>query len=127
MRTKRVLRYFCDFCKRGSLSKTSMTRHESICWNNPHRDCLECGGRATDVSANSKKLMAAPELKPMDEVGFQTLDTVPASIGCASCTIAAILQGKGTDFIVRELRPRQHYRHHGVSGNLVAYPGDSNE
>lgn len=42
MRTKRVNRYYCDFCKKAGQSKPSMERHESGCTLNPNRVCRVC-------------------------------------------------------------------------------------
>ena len=36
--------YYCDYCKKHGLSKSSMVRHELICHMNPANDrpCLHC-------------------------------------------------------------------------------------
>ena len=35
MKTKRVLRYYCDFCGRGGCGKYAMEVHEKYCTMNP--------------------------------------------------------------------------------------------
>ena len=42
MRTKKVNRYWCDFCNKAGLSASSMLRHEKHCTMNPHRECRVC-------------------------------------------------------------------------------------
>lgn len=42
MRTKKVNRYFCDFCKRSGGSAYHMRRHEVGCTANPERECGMC-------------------------------------------------------------------------------------
>lgn len=42
VRTKKVNRYWCDFCKKASLSSGAMRKHESRCTLNPERVCRMC-------------------------------------------------------------------------------------
>ncbi len=37
MKTKKVSRYYCDFCNKGKLSKPWMVKHERHCYKNPDR------------------------------------------------------------------------------------------
>ena len=52
MRTKKVNRYWCDFCNRAGLSAGHMRVHEKHCTMNPARECRVCklvdGGRDAD-------------------------------------------------------------------------------
>ena len=43
MRTKRVNRYYCDFCPKAGGSAGHMKRHERGCTMNPDRVCGVCG------------------------------------------------------------------------------------
>jgi len=43
MRTKKVNRYWCDFCNKGMLSAGGMRNHEKHCTKNPERACKVCG------------------------------------------------------------------------------------
>ena len=36
--------YGCDFCKRTNVRKTTMERHEKVCYYNPDRECPICDG-----------------------------------------------------------------------------------
>lgn len=42
MRTRKVNRYYCDFCKKANCSKSAMEIHESHCTKNPERVCRFC-------------------------------------------------------------------------------------
>lgn len=42
MKTKKVNRYYCDFCGKGGCSAGHMKKHESRCTNNPNRECGMC-------------------------------------------------------------------------------------
>ena len=55
MKTKRVNRYYCDYCKKSGCSAGHMRRHEERCTMNPERTCRVC------------KLVEA-EQKPMAEL-----------------------------------------------------------
>ena len=43
MRTKRVNRYYCEYCKKSGCSAPHMSRHEKRCTLNPNRTCGVCG------------------------------------------------------------------------------------
>ncbi len=42
MKTKKVNRYWCDYCNKAGLSKSAMERHEKHCTLNPSRACRVC-------------------------------------------------------------------------------------
>ena len=42
MKTRKVNRYYCDFCKKQGGSASHMRRHESACTMNPKRICRVC-------------------------------------------------------------------------------------
>ena len=63
VRTRHVIRYYCDFCPRGYFKKASMMRHEKGCTANPNRVCGLC-----DYAIPSLKQ------KPMEDL-----------IACLSC------------------------------------------
>ena len=75
MKTKRVLRYYCDFCKKAGCSKFHMEQHEKHCTMNPNRSCGMCTAMDTN-QANLAGLMALlPDPKDFErtervELGF---------------------------------------------------------
>ncbi len=50
MRTKKVNRYYCDFCKKSGGSAYHMRRHEAGCTANPNRQCGMCNGAGYDAA-----------------------------------------------------------------------------
>ena len=42
MKTKRVNRYYCDYCKKSNCSAPSISKHERHCTMNPNRKCRMC-------------------------------------------------------------------------------------
>lgn len=86
MRTKTVLRHYCDHCNRGMFKKAAMVKHESNCIRNPLRTCIVC-------DKHDLKTTPMPELLAALE---QTLDALrTAAHGCPACMLAAIVQAKG--------------------------------
>jgi len=86
MRTKRVLRYYCDHCRKGSCGKASMAKHEARCIHNPERTCgfCEIAGLATEPIADLKKALEDGDLAGVLE----------KSSGCPACVLAAIVQSR---------------------------------
>jgi hypothetical protein len=89
MRTKKVTRYYCDFCSKSKATKVSMARHESVCYFNPTRCCVTCGQEnhagqlpQTNVAENRDRL---------DKFGFD-VDRLYEAIKCPTCVLAAVLQ-----------------------------------
>ena len=42
MRSKKVWRYYCEFCKKSGCSKYHIEKHENHCTANPNRGCGFC-------------------------------------------------------------------------------------
>ena len=43
MRTRKVIRYICDYCNKGFWKKSDAAEHEKKCFHNPEtRSCLSC-------------------------------------------------------------------------------------
>ena len=43
MKSQKVWRYYCDFCKKSGCRKDAMVKHELHCTMNPNRICRMCG------------------------------------------------------------------------------------
>lgn len=89
MRSKRVWRYYCDHCRKGSCGKASMIKHESRCIKNPQRKCGFC-----------ERMEFAPVAMPelMKALGSGDVDALrQKSNGCPACMLAAIVQSKITE------------------------------
>ena len=87
MRAKRVLRYYCDHCKKGSLRKNCMEKHEQRCIRNPERVCGFCLHRAEEgVQQQCMEML----ITAIDNGGLEKLKA--ASKDCPGCIISAIVQ-----------------------------------
>lgn len=61
MRTKKVNRYWCDFCNKAGLQAGAMRKHEKHCTLNPARTCRVClmiGDDMTDEEVEAKVPLA---------------------------------------------------------------------
>lgn len=80
MRTKRVLRYWCDYCNKSMGSKNGMQTHERHCTMNPNRYCRMCNGRQKPIK----------ELSNAANKGLTELRAV--AYGCPACMLSGIRQ-----------------------------------
>ena len=80
MRTKRVLRYWCDYCNKSMGSKNGMQNHERHCTMNPNRYCRICNGRQKPIK----------ELTISANLGLDKLRAV--ALDCPACILAGIRQ-----------------------------------
>lgn len=55
MRTKKVVRYYCDHCAKGMFKKPSMARHELVCYRNPKRVCHRCNNNPDHCITGERK------------------------------------------------------------------------
>jgi hypothetical protein len=108
MKTKRVNRYYCDFCKKSGCSAPHLKRHEERCTMNPNRHCGVCDMMEDDVAAPLTELVAmwpnAANYKTKDEFGEvidyrladdagAVLEAVREASGrCPACILASIRQ-----------------------------------
>jgi hypothetical protein len=109
MRTKKVSRYWCDYCNKAGLSKSAMERHEKHCTLNPERSCRVCnlvqGG--SHGLPMSELVALLPDSKPyhtaapFDDKEHQELHAAlevalpalrEAVSGCPACIMAALRQ-----------------------------------
>lgn len=93
MRTKRVLRYFCDFCSKGMFQKPAMLRHEVICLQNPGRKCWACEQFGLSAAPLSELIDIAKKV-PHQNKPEDLADLRAASGGCPACILSAILQSQ---------------------------------
>lgn len=76
MRTKKVIRYYCDHCSKGWFQKPAAIRHEAVCYRNKDRVCHRCQGEA-------------PTLKHV----WDRRQPIQAMAGeCPDCLMAAVIQ-----------------------------------
>lgn len=114
MRTKKVSRYWCDFCNKAGLRADAMQKHEKHCTMNPNRECRVCahinggGGSDPERLAGLVKLLPTAVEYAHDGVGRPTPEYVAfceaiqaaipalreAADGCPACMMAALRQAK---------------------------------
>lgn len=112
MRSKKVMRYWCDHCNKAGLRAHAMAKHERHCTKNPARACRTCtlinGGNGPD-SDELRALVAmlpTPVAQDWDSIGNpspqfekfmrEVAEVAPrlreAAGGCPACMLAAIRQ-----------------------------------
>jgi len=83
MRSKRVWRYYCDFCKKSGCNGGHIRKHEASCCSNPNRICQMCPW----VDGEQRP---TPELQASFEAGG--LDALRLVAGaCPACMLAGII------------------------------------
>jgi len=110
MRTKRVNRYYCDFCKKSGCHAPSIRKHEQRCTMNPDRECKMCKLAENDQKPMSVLVAILPNpdnylFKDEDsylqfhtkfyevlDMAMQTLRNVTND--CPACILAALRQAR---------------------------------
>ena len=84
MRSKRVLRYWCDYCNKSGGRKDSMIKHEKHCIKNPNRVCRMC------IANDSKQLSTDELVFILTTQGIDKLKE--ATKNCPACILNAIVK-----------------------------------
>lgn len=87
MKSRHVLKWFCEFCGRGRQGKKRMQEHESHCIMNPNRKCRMCELHSLHPNPLAD-LIAGMNDSGNDDTVLRMAD------GCPECTLAAIKQDK---------------------------------
>ena len=100
MKTKKVYRYYCDYCKKSGCSKRHLQHHEERCTLNPHRICGYCKLLDQEQPEIDDLLAILPS--PEKHSGYGNAlyaaieDALPklreAAGGCPACILAALRQ-----------------------------------
>ena len=95
MKTKKVNRYYCDYCKKANCSSAGMKKHELHCTMNPERICRMCRIVGSQQVPMTKLLKILPEGSP-DNFCLEVEQALPklraATNGCPACMLAALRQ-----------------------------------
>jgi hypothetical protein len=114
MRTKKVNRYWCDFCNKAGLQSRAIVKHEAHCTLNPARDCRVCGLMGGSVKVGVERMAGLVAILPGyveyngDGWGNPTAEYVAfckalpeaipalraATNNCPACIMAALRQAK---------------------------------
>ena len=99
MKSKRVLRYYCDFCKKSGCGKYAMEQHELYCTMNPNRKCKMCAiADMEQLPIDAlKRLLPLPKVMEDDYgVGYTVeenpLKKLHEATDCPACILATIRQ-----------------------------------
>lgn len=89
MKSKQVWRHRCDFCKKASLNKPAMAKHELHCTGNPNRKCRMC-----DIIGEPQVLLQQL-VNTLNGCSYENekdklQDLRRKSNGCPACMLAAI-------------------------------------
>ncbi len=116
MKSKRVLRFECDHCKKRGYSAAHMARHERACTKNPKRICGICavaiGQTQPDIEALKTMVLASGMHECEHDDEGSCSDYVPegftdelrkAAGRCPMCMIAAVRQSGMSAAILKEL------------------------
>ena len=107
MKTKKVNRYYCDFCKKAGGSAGHMRRHEKHCTLNPRRTCGVCKLIEADPPPLSDLVAVLPDVEKYTigispehtfhsgltgDANFALKKLREAAENCPACILAAIRQ-----------------------------------
>lgn len=102
MITKRVLRYYCEHCRKSSGSKFHMTSHERGCTLNPSRVC-GLHAKMEEKQPPTADLVAMLNGVTSEVDAADALARVrKACDGCPACILAAIRQARCVERICVE-------------------------
>ena len=96
MITKKVSRHYCEFCRRGSVKKPTMLKHESGCTANPNRVCGLC------AYAGLTPRPTVELIKAFEDSGCSLDDLRKATENCPGCILAVLRQSKMNNDIPEE-------------------------
>ena len=95
MRTKKVNRYYCDFCKKAGCSASAMAKHEKHCTMNPNRVCRFCSYADEKQTPMVELLSVLPSPDGLDpNLEWKPIidDLYDKANGCPACVFSAIRQ-----------------------------------
>ena len=108
MRTKRVNRYYCDFCRKSGCSAPHMAKHERHCTMNPNRECGVC--KMLNLRQQPMAVLLALQPNPADYPATDEFGAIPRELSeaaeaslqelrdatddCPACILAALRQGR---------------------------------
>jgi hypothetical protein len=109
MKTVKKNVYYCEFCKKKSLSASVIHKHETYCTGNPDRLC-RCCDRFENINDLKELIALIPSddklFNSVDEFGWQQPNEKiisevlkqlrDKSDNCPACILAAIKQSKTT-------------------------------
>lgn len=94
MRTKKVNRYYCDFCKKSGCASGHMKAHEKHCTANPNRECRLCKTPHRDFVELRKYIVGFRESED-ENYRYLPKELRDAVGNCPACILATLRQEQG--------------------------------
>lgn len=91
MRSKRVWRYYCDFCRKSGCNSGHIRNHEKRCVRNPSRECRMCE-HATGEEGLGPHASLDALVRGIERADVEGLREVAQ--GCPACMLAGVLEWK---------------------------------
>lgn len=107
MKTKKVWRYYCDYCKKSGGGKWQMESHEKHCTMNPDRYCRMCKRTTPETLAQAISLLPDKKDEKYSYANDKWSDQLETDIhnamldirdtvhNCPACILAILRQGNG--------------------------------
>lgn len=100
MKTKKVNRYYCDFCKKSGCSGGHMKKHEIHCTMNPNRACRVCLLLGVHQQPMSELLATLPKPASYNFDPLEAFEGVTLAMpllrrkanNCPACILATLRQ-----------------------------------
>jgi hypothetical protein len=96
MITKKVNRYYCEYCNKSGGNAAVIKKHEKHCTLNPNRECGCCDTYLDREQTDLNELMALLPIPDSDNAEQLTKDAIPAlmelSGNCPTCIMSALRQ-----------------------------------
>lgn len=113
MRTKKVTRHYCDYCKKSMAFRNHMEKHEKHCTKNPNRECGLCERIGESPRPIAELIAVVPKLENFKREAFllndypdydayekATLEALQElrklTNNCPACILAALRQSGNT-------------------------------
>lgn len=121
MRTRQVIRYYCDHCPKASQTKKSMERHEAMCVYNPARVCPLC----KEVGEEQRPLASILEALEKPDGLARARE---AANHCPACLLAGIVQSRRQLESLGELEKGDaHFSDFDYKAELASWRNDNDE
>ncbi len=100
MITKKVNRYYCEYCKKSGCSAWHIRKHENRCTMNPKRICGMCAAMEQEQSNLNELMAMLPNvvgadglfLPDVEEILQEPFQKMYEAAGCPICALAAVRQ-----------------------------------
>ena len=101
MKTKKVNRYYCDYCKKSGGASYAMQQHEISCTGNPLRYCKMC----KLLQLEQKPMIELLKTIPIEYKGIAVPEALQQiTNNCPVCIFAALRQSGSISYVEFDLK-----------------------